>query len=226
MLTQLFKAARIEGHPPLSYAGHFIHLGITDAARRLEELSIRENLPPKDNLATRFLDVAFSDADFESRFLQDAWSTLTGKIEPVITETILKSLQEPISAPQTSFADVGRSPCIFAGLRSTYRPTRPLSGLSGAVSLTGFARLMTSAAVGDAARFWRFWTRQDGPRSRVFRNTRRLSPDGIFRFGLPTSPARSPRQSTATSAPRSSGTTWKALFSIARQPATARPAST
>ena len=92
MLTQLFKAARIEGHPPLSYAGHFIHLGITDAARRLEELSIRENLPPKDNLATRFLDVAFSDADFESRFLQDAWSTLTGKIEPVITETILKSL--------------------------------------------------------------------------------------------------------------------------------------
>ena len=92
MLTQLFKAARIEGHPPLSYAGHFIHLGITDAARRLEELSIRESLPPKDNLATRFLDVAFQDADFESRFLQDAWSTLTGKIEPVITETILKSV--------------------------------------------------------------------------------------------------------------------------------------
>ena len=92
MLTQLFKAARIEGHPPLSYAGHFIHLGITDAARRLEELSIRENLAPKDNLATRFLDVAFQDADFESRFLQDAWSTLTGKIEPVITETILKSV--------------------------------------------------------------------------------------------------------------------------------------
>ena len=92
MLTQLFKAARIEGYPPLSYAGHFVHLGITDAAKRLEELSIRQNLAPKDNLATRFLDVAFSDADFESRFLQDAWSTLTGKIEPVITETILKSL--------------------------------------------------------------------------------------------------------------------------------------
>ena len=27
MLTQLFKAARIEGYPPLSYAGHFVHLG-------------------------------------------------------------------------------------------------------------------------------------------------------------------------------------------------------
>ena len=108
MLTQLFKAARIEGHPPLSYAGHFIHLGITDAAKRLEELSIRENLPPKDNLATRFLDVAFSDADFESRFLQDAWSTLTGKIEPIITETILKS----VAGADFSPADIicGRRP--------------------------------------------------------------------------------------------------------------------
>jgi hypothetical protein len=34
MLTQLFKAARIEGYPPLSYAGHFIHLGLLDAAKR------------------------------------------------------------------------------------------------------------------------------------------------------------------------------------------------
>ena len=92
MLTQLFKAARIEGYSPLSYAGHFIHLGIHAAAKRLEELSISRNLPPKNNLATRFLDVTYEDADFESRFLQDAWSTLTGKIEPVITETILKSV--------------------------------------------------------------------------------------------------------------------------------------
>jgi type IV secretory pathway TraG/TraD family ATPase VirD4 len=92
MLTQLFKAARIEHQPPLSYAGHFIHLGMIEAARRLEELSIARNLPAKDNLATRFLDVTFEDADFENRFLQDAWSTLTGKIEPIITETILKSV--------------------------------------------------------------------------------------------------------------------------------------
>ena len=108
MLTQLFKAARIERHPPLSYAGHFIHLGILDAAKRLEELSISRNLAPKDNLATRFLDVNFDNADFDSRFLQDAWSTLTGKIEPIITETILKSLPAPISALQTSSAGDGR----------------------------------------------------------------------------------------------------------------------
>ena len=108
MLTQLFKAARIERHPPLSYAGHFIHLGILDAAKRLEELSISRNLAPKDNLATRFLDVNFDNADFDSRFLQDAWSTLTGKIEPIITETILKS----VAGADFSPADIicGRRP--------------------------------------------------------------------------------------------------------------------
>jgi hypothetical protein len=67
---------------------------------RLEDLSLRQNLEPKDNLATRFLDVNFSNADFESRFLQDAWSTLTGKIEPIITETILKSVAGSDFTPQ------------------------------------------------------------------------------------------------------------------------------
>jgi hypothetical protein len=71
-----------------------------DAAKRLEELSIRENLSPKANLATRFLDNTFEQADFESRFLQDAWSTLTGKIEPIITETILKSLSGADFSPE------------------------------------------------------------------------------------------------------------------------------
>ena len=89
MLTQLFKAARIEGYPPLSYAGNFVHLGIFDAAKRLEELSIRQNLPPKHNLATRFLDVALKDADFESR----SSPRRSSKASPV-----------RISRPQTSSA--------------------------------------------------------------------------------------------------------------------------
>ena len=39
MLTALFQAARLEGHNPLVYAGHFLHCGMRETARRLEELS-------------------------------------------------------------------------------------------------------------------------------------------------------------------------------------------
>ncbi|MBV8894477.1 MAG: type IV secretory system conjugative DNA transfer family protein, partial [Acidobacteria bacterium] len=69
MLTALFQAARMEGQNPLVYAGHFLHLGMREAARRLEELSQRAGLTEKDNLATRFLSDPYAEADFDSRFL-------------------------------------------------------------------------------------------------------------------------------------------------------------
>jgi len=89
MLTALFQAARMEGVNPLVYAGHFLHCGMREAARRLEELSRRAGLSAKDNLATRFLSDPYAEADFDSRFLGDAWSTLTSKLEDIVEENAL-----------------------------------------------------------------------------------------------------------------------------------------
>jgi hypothetical protein len=91
MLTQLFKAAKLEGQPPIAYAGPLLHQGIIDCAQHLQLVSTKHNLPPEKNLATRFLDVSIADVNYEDRFLQSCWSTLD-KMEPIITETVIKSL--------------------------------------------------------------------------------------------------------------------------------------
>jgi len=92
MLTQLFKAARIEEAPPLPYVGELINSGLIEAAARLNAVSGEAELPPEKNLATRFLDAGFEEANFSDRFLQSAWSTLTSKIDPIITETVIRSV--------------------------------------------------------------------------------------------------------------------------------------
>jgi type IV secretion system protein VirD4 len=91
MLTQLFKAAKLEGKPPVAYAGHLLHRGPVFCAEQLQEVSTKHNLPPEENLATRFLDVAIADVNYGDRFFQSCWSTLD-KIEPIITKTVIKSL--------------------------------------------------------------------------------------------------------------------------------------
>jgi len=59
MLTQMFRAARIEEQRPIPYAAYLLHLGPIDTAIRLNAVSRRAGLPPDKNLATRFLDVKF-----------------------------------------------------------------------------------------------------------------------------------------------------------------------
>jgi type IV secretion system protein VirD4 len=100
MLTQLFRGARIESYSPIPYAAHLIHLGPIEAAARLNTISERAQLPPEKNLATRFLDAAFADANFADRFLQSAWSTLTAKLDPIITETVIKSIAGSDFSPE------------------------------------------------------------------------------------------------------------------------------
>jgi TraM recognition site of TraD and TraG len=81
-----------EGYPLLPYAAHMLHIGPEQAAERLETLSRYHSLPENQNLATRLLDRKIEDTDFSDRYLQSSWSTLTGDMDPIITETVLRSL--------------------------------------------------------------------------------------------------------------------------------------
>jgi hypothetical protein len=49
-------------------------------------------LPPHKNLARRVLDDDAAEGHAEGVFLQDAWSTMISKLEPVITENVLKTV--------------------------------------------------------------------------------------------------------------------------------------
>jgi type IV secretory pathway TraG/TraD family ATPase VirD4 len=100
MLTQFFRCARLEGYRPIPYAAHLVHLGPIDAAARLDAISKRANLPPSKNLATRFLDGKFEDTNFADPFFQSSWSTLTTKIDPIITETVIKSIAGSDFSPE------------------------------------------------------------------------------------------------------------------------------
>jgi type IV secretion system protein VirD4 len=84
MLTQLFLAARREGQPPFPYVRKIIRKGLQGAAERLNTI--------KPELATQFLDVPFKTANFTDRFLLSAWGTLTARMRPLLTETVIRSL--------------------------------------------------------------------------------------------------------------------------------------
>jgi type IV secretion system protein VirD4 len=84
MLTQLFLAARAEGVPPLPYVRHMIRTGLQDAVERLNAIN--------PDLATQFLDIRYDKANFDDRFLLSAWGTLTARLRPLLTETVIRSL--------------------------------------------------------------------------------------------------------------------------------------
>ena len=82
MLTQLFLAARHERLSPLPYVRRIIRSGLAAAAQRLNALS--------PDLATQFLDVEFAQANFSDRFLLSAWGTLSARMRPLLTETVVR----------------------------------------------------------------------------------------------------------------------------------------
>lgn len=83
MLTQLFLAARAENSPPLPYVRSIIRRGLQATASRLQEID--------PFLAIQFLDCAYKDADFiNDRFLKSAWGTLTNRLKPLLTETVIR----------------------------------------------------------------------------------------------------------------------------------------
>ena len=92
MLTQLFAAARKEGKPALPYVRHLTRQGLEATAKRLHDLD--------PQLATQFLDVSFEEAHFSDRFLHSAWSTLTTKLRPLLTETVIKCFTRSDFTPE------------------------------------------------------------------------------------------------------------------------------
>ncbi len=84
MLTQMFLAARAEGMAPLPYTRYLVRLGLAGTAARLNSVS--------PELATQFLDVEYSQANLTDRFLLSSWGTLTARLRPLLTETVIRSL--------------------------------------------------------------------------------------------------------------------------------------
>jgi type IV secretion system protein VirD4 len=82
MLTQLLLAARQEGSAPLPYVRNIIRAGLAAAAERIYAIS--------PELATQFLDVEFEDVNFSDRFLLSAWGTLSARMRPLLTETVVR----------------------------------------------------------------------------------------------------------------------------------------
>ena len=85
----LFLAARREGVAPLPYTRSLIRSGLAAVAERLNQVD--------PALATQFLDVSFSDANLADRFLLSAWGTLTARMRPLLTETVVRCLPARIS---------------------------------------------------------------------------------------------------------------------------------
>jgi type IV secretion system protein VirD4 len=83
-LTQLFLAARAESVPPLPYGRYLIRAGLPHAVERLNLIN--------PELATQFLDAQYDVANFSDRLLLSAWSTLTVRMRPLLTETVVRTL--------------------------------------------------------------------------------------------------------------------------------------
>jgi len=84
MLACIFAAAKREGVAALPYARMLLRAGLAACVERLHTVS--------PELATIFLDVRLEDANLSDRFLLSAWGTLTTRMRPLLTETVIRSL--------------------------------------------------------------------------------------------------------------------------------------
>jgi len=92
MLTQMFLASRREAIAPFLYARYLIRSGLLFAAARLDQID--------PALATQFLENNFSKANLTDRFLVSCWGTLTARMRPLLTETIIRSLTHADFTPE------------------------------------------------------------------------------------------------------------------------------
>jgi type IV secretion system protein VirD4 len=92
MLTQLFLAARQESMSTLPYVRSLIRTGLPVTAARLNMIN--------PELATQLLDVSYDTANFADRFLLSAWGTLTARLRPLLTETVIRTLSGADFQPQ------------------------------------------------------------------------------------------------------------------------------
>jgi type IV secretion system protein VirD4 len=92
MLTRLFTAARLAGEAPFPYVRSMLRSSLRSCAKRLNDLD--------PTLAARFLYTDYQEANFENRFLVSSWETLTAWLEPLLTETVIRSLARSDFTPE------------------------------------------------------------------------------------------------------------------------------
>src|SRR6266851_9661672 len=92
MLTCLFTAATRQGAAALPYARNLLRAGLTGCMERLQAVD--------RDLATVFLGVHPENANLDDRFLLSAWETLTTKMYPLLTETVIRSLAHSDFTPE------------------------------------------------------------------------------------------------------------------------------
>jgi type IV secretion system protein VirD4 len=92
MLACIFAAAKREGAAALPYARMLLRTGLTGCVEQLNAVS--------PELATVFLDVSLESANMSDRFLLSAWGTLTARMRPLLTETVVRSLARSDFTPE------------------------------------------------------------------------------------------------------------------------------
>ena len=92
MLARLFTAAKIEGEAPFPYVRSMLRSNLRQCAKRLNTID--------PNLAGRFLYADYQEANFENKFLLSSWETLTAWLEPLLTETVIRSLARSDFTPE------------------------------------------------------------------------------------------------------------------------------
>src|SRR3989440_9166498 len=92
MLACIFSASKREGVASLPYARMMLRSGLAACVERLHTVS--------PELATVFLDVSLENANLTDRFLLSAWGTLTAKMRPLLTETVVRSLAHSDFTPE------------------------------------------------------------------------------------------------------------------------------
>ncbi len=92
MLACIFAAAKREGVAALPYARMMLRAGLAGCVERLQTAA--------PELATVFLDVSLENANLTDRFLLSAWGTLTARMRPLLTETVICSLAHSDFTPE------------------------------------------------------------------------------------------------------------------------------
>ena len=202
MLTQLFLAARMEKQAPLPYVRHIIRLGLAGAAARLNQVD--------PTLATQFLDVRFSEASLSDRFLLSSWGTLTARLRPLLTETVVRCFAQSDFAAQELLSS--EKP-VTVYLRW---PERDLLALSPLVRLlwgTLIDELITSFDQSRGAGVNQYCSSLTKPGERRFPPLPITPPRllaGGLRCGWPCNPSPNWKPSTARRGRKCYGTTWRA----------------
>lgn len=92
MLACIFAAAKRQEVAALPYARMMLRAGLVGCVERLHSIS--------PELATIFLDVNVEKVNLTDRFLLSAWGTLTTRLHPLLTETVIRSLAHSDFTPE------------------------------------------------------------------------------------------------------------------------------